>query len=170
MSQISQLIEWLICSAPTTKLCSDIRYHFYRRKLRSEQGVFWSGNGFTIQVPENVSIGKKCSFGRNVFLGAAGGKFGGENSFIVIGDGCQLCQNVILLTGGHDWTQKVVADSIRADIILEDNVILFPNSIVLPGVTIGNNTLIGAGSVVTKSIPADVIAVGNPCRPIKKRE
>jgi galactoside O-acetyltransferase len=45
--------------------------------------------------------------------------------------------------------------------------------IVLPGVTIGDNTVIGAGSVVTKDIPSDVVAVGNPCkvlRPINERD
>ena len=40
-------------------------------------------------------------------------------------------------------------------------------SIILPGVTIGRNSVIGAGSVVTRSIPADCVAVGNPCRVIK---
>ena len=47
------------------------------------------------------------------------------------------------------------------------------NSVVLPGVTIGDNTVIGAGSIVTRDIPANVVAVGNPCRvmrPISERD
>ena len=55
-------------------------------------------------------------------------------------------------------------------IIIEDNVWLGINSSVLKGVTIGKNSVIGAGSVVTKNIPANVIAAGNPCRVIKKIE
>ena len=49
-----------------------------------------------------------------------------------------------------------------------NNVWIGGNVIVLPGVTIGNNTIIGAGSVVTKNIPSNVVAVGNPCRVIKQ--
>ena len=55
-------------------------------------------------------------------------------------------------------------------IVLEDNVWLGLNVVVLKGVTIGKNSLIGANSVVTKDIPANVIAVGNPCRVIKQIE
>ena len=49
-----------------------------------------------------------------------------------------------------------------------NNVWIGGNVVVLPGVTIGNNVVIGAGSVVTKNIPDNVVAVGNPCRVIKK--
>ena len=54
-----------------------------------------------------------------------------------------------------------------APVIIEDNVWLGLNVIVLKGVTIGKNSVIGAGSVVTRNIPANVIAAGNPCRVIK---
>lgn len=53
-------------------------------------------------------------------------------------------------------------------IVIEDDVWLGTNSIVLKGVTIGARTIIGAGSVVTKDIPADCIAAGNPCKVIRK--
>ncbi|RDX17212.1 maltose acetyltransferase, partial [Bifidobacterium longum] len=52
-------------------------------------------------------------------------------------------------------------------IVIGDNVWLGGGVIVCPGVTIGNNSVIGAGSVVTKDIPANVVAVGNPCRVIR---
>ena len=51
----------------------------------------------------------------------------------------------------------------------KDNVWITTNVTILPGVTIGENTIIGAGSVVTRDIPANVYAAGNPCRVIKKR-
>ena len=53
-------------------------------------------------------------------------------------------------------------------ITVKDNVWIGGNCVLLPGVTIGENTVIGAGSVVTKDIPANVVAVGNPCKPIKQ--
>lgn len=55
-----------------------------------------------------------------------------------------------------------------APIVIEDDVWVSAHSIILKGVTIGARSIIGAGSVVTKSIPADCVAAGNPCRVIKK--
>lgn len=54
--------------------------------------------------------------------------------------------------------------------VIDNNVWIGGGCIILPGVTIGDNTTIGAGSVVTKSIPANVLAVGNPCRILKQIE
>ena len=51
---------------------------------------------------------------------------------------------------------------------IENNVWIGAGAILLPGVTIGDNTVIGAGSIVTKDIPENVIAVGNPCRVMRK--
>ena len=53
-------------------------------------------------------------------------------------------------------------------ITVGDNVWIGGNVVVLPGVTIGSNSVIGAGSVVTKDIPSNVVAVGNPCKVIKE--
>jgi acetyltransferase-like isoleucine patch superfamily enzyme len=55
-----------------------------------------------------------------------------------------------------------------APVIVEDNVFVGANSIILKGVTIGENSVIGAGSVVTRSIPANVIAAGNPARMLRQ--
>lgn len=55
----------------------------------------------------------------------------------------------------------------RAPVIIGDNVQIGANSVILPGVTIGNNVIIGACSLVNKSIPDNIVAVGNPCKPIK---
>ena len=52
-------------------------------------------------------------------------------------------------------------------IIIGNNCFIGARSTILPGVTIGDNTIIGAGSVVTKDIPSNVVAVGNPCKIIK---
>lgn len=55
-----------------------------------------------------------------------------------------------------------------APIVIEDDVWIGAHSIILKGVTIGARSIIGAGSIVTKSVPADCVAAGNPCRVIKK--
>ncbi|HTD40683.1 MAG TPA: acyltransferase [Mucilaginibacter sp.] len=66
-----------------------------------------------------------------------------------------------------DWHLEDPRSSEPASIVIEDNVWLGVNCVVLKGVTIGENSVIGANSVVTKSIPANVIAAGNPCKVIK---
>ena len=67
-----------------------------------------------------------------------------------------------------DWHPGDPRSGDPRPIVIEDNVWLGAGSTVMKGVTIGRNSVIGAGSVVTKDIPADVIAAGNPCRIIRK--
>ncbi|MDF4361245.1 DapH/DapD/GlmU-related protein, partial [Vibrio parahaemolyticus] len=78
--------------------------------------------------------------------------------------------NVTIATAGHpiepDLRREVAQFNIPVHI--EDNVWIGANSVVLPGVTIGENSVIGAGSVVTKDIPSNVVAVGNPCRVLRE--
>jgi len=62
-----------------------------------------------------------------------------------------------------------ILDTKQAPVIIEDDVFIGMNSIVLKGVTIEKGTIIGAGSVVTKSIPAGVVAAGNPCKVIRQK-
>jgi acetyltransferase-like isoleucine patch superfamily enzyme len=64
----------------------------------------------------------------------------------------------------------MIENTISKEVVIEDDVWLGYNVIVLPGVTIGKGSVIGAGSVVSKDIPPYSIAIGNPARVIKKRE
>ncbi|MEU1972918.1 sugar O-acetyltransferase [Microbacterium sp. NPDC019599] len=91
---------------------------------------------------------------------------------ITIGADCQLGPNVQLLTPTHPIDPQPRRDKLEAaePITIEDNVWLGGGVIVCPGVTIGENSVIGAGSVVTKDIPANVVAVGNPARVIRSIE
>lgn len=90
-----------------------------------------------------------------------------------------IASNVQFYTGTHDtdpkkrmnadWkeTGKSWFNTLAKPITVEDGVWIGGGVIVLPGVTIGKNSVIGAGSVVTRSIPKNCVAVGNPCRPIR---
>lgn len=87
-----------------------------------------------------------------------------------IGNNCQLAPNVAIYTAGHP-IHPVSRNSMYEygiEVTIGDNVWIGGNTVVLPGVHIGSNTVIGAGSVVTKDIPDWVIAAGNPCRVIRK--
>lgn len=89
---------------------------------------------------------------------------------VVIGDNCMLAPNVAIYTAGHPVHPDIrnTAYEYGIAVTIGDNVWIGGNTVICPGVHIGSNTVIGAGSVVTKDIPDWVIAAGNPCRVIRK--
>ena len=78
--------------------------------------------------------------------------------------------NVVIATAGHPVTPELRSRGIQFNLPVHigRNVWLGADACVMPGVTIGDNTVIGAGSVVTADIPANVVAVGNPCRVLRE--
>lgn len=89
---------------------------------------------------------------------------------VIIGDNCMLAPNVAIYTAGHPVhpdTRKTLYEY-GIDVTIGDNVWVGGNTVICPGVNIGSNCVIGAGSVVTKDIPDWSIAAGNPCRVIRK--
>ena len=117
---------------------------------------FYCDYGFNISVGKNFYINHNCTIldGGNVEFG--------DNVFIA--------PNCVFSTAGHaiDAEQRGKGLEIALPIKVGNNVWFGANVSVLPGVTIGDNTIIGAGSVVNKDIPSGVIAVGNPCRVIRE--
>ena len=88
---------------------------------------------------------------------------------ITLGDHVQVGPNVQFLTPTHPLEPRARRTRRRGGkpITVADNVWLGGGAILLPGVSIGENTVVGAGSVVTRSLPADVVAVGNPARVVR---
>lgn len=93
-----------------------------------------------------------------------------DDTHIYIGDHVMIGPNVTIATAGHPLAPELRRDIAQFNIPVHigNNVWIGANSVVLPGVTIGENSVIGAGSVVTKDIPANVVAVGNPCRVLRE--
>ena len=89
-----------------------------------------------------------------------------DDTHIYVGDHTMLGPNVTLATAGHPIYPPLREKGYQFNVPVRigKNCWLGAGVIVMPGVTIGDNTVIGAGSVVTKDIPANVVAVGNPCR------
>ncbi len=87
-----------------------------------------------------------------------------------IGDNVLIGPNVSLLTATHPLhpSQRIEEWEYALPITIGNNVWIGGNVVVNPGVTIGDNSVIGSGSVVTKNIPANVIAVGNPCKVLRE--
>ncbi len=115
-----------------------------------------------------------CDYGRHISVGK---RFFANFNFTVldealvtIGDDCFIGPNVGIYTACHS-TDPVERNSRREwalPVTIGDNVWIGGSVTILAGVTIGDNVTIGAGSVVTRDIPSDCVAVGNPCRPIKR--
>jgi len=116
---------------------------------------FWCDYGYNIRLGENFYANHNL-----VILDCAEVSFG-DNAFI--GPNCSF------YTAGHplDAKQRNEGLEYARPIRVGNNVWFGGNVVVLPGVTIGNNAVIGAGSVVTKDIPDHAVAVGNPCKVVK---
>ena len=98
-----------------------------------------------------------------------------DDTDIYIGDYTMLGPNVVLATAGHPVCPELRARAYQYNLPVHigKNCWLGAGVVVLPGVSIGDNSIIGAGSIVTKDIPANVVAVGNPCRvmrPISEKD
>lgn len=93
-----------------------------------------------------------------------------DDTHIYVGDYTMLGPNVVLATAGHPILPELrpLAYQYNMPVHIGKNCWLGAGVIVLPGVTIGDNTVIGAGSIVTKDIPANVVAVGNPCKVLRE--
>ena len=93
-----------------------------------------------------------------------------DDTHIYVGDYTMFGPNVTLATAGHPILPELREKGLQYNMSVHigRNCWLGAGVVVLPGVTIGDNTVIGAGSVVTKDIPANVVAVGNPCRVLRE--
>ena len=89
---------------------------------------------------------------------------------IIIGDNVLLAPRVGIYTAGPPIDAAVRNEGLEfgKPVIIGDNVWIGGNAVINPGVTIGSGVVIGSGSVVTKDIPDHVVAVGNPCRVLRK--
>lgn len=127
-------------------------------------------------VGENVWIEPdfRCEFGSNITIGDdVYINFGCvilDCGQVTIGQGTLIGPNVGLFSGNHaaDADERVGGALIPKPIAIGSRVWLCGNVSVVPGVTVGDDTIIGAGSVVTHDIPSGVVAAGNPCRVLRR--
>ena len=110
----------------------------------------WGGR--YVHLEKNVYINSNCTFI--------------DDAHIYIGDGTMIAPNVTILTASHPLSPRPMAEGYgyNEPVTFGKNVWLASGVTVLPGVHIGDNAVIGAGSVVTKDIPPNVLAVGSPAR------
>lgn len=110
----------------------------------------------------NIQLGEMVEPGANVanYIQAGNG--------IIFGSNIRIGPNVSIVSSNHNLDDYDKHDKVEP-IRIGNDVWIAANCVILPGVTIGNNVVIGAGSIVNSDIPDNSIAVGNPCRVIKKK-
>ena len=126
------------------------------------------GENCYIEPPLHANWGKYTHFGNNVYANFNLTLV--DDTDIFVGDNVMFGPNVIIATAGHpvDPPLREKVAQFNIPVRIGKNVWIGAGAIVLPGVTIGDHSVIGAGSVVTKDIPPNVVAVGNPCRVLRE--
>lgn len=122
------------------------------------------GEGCYIEPPLHANWGSHTHLGNKVYANFNLTLV--DDTHIYIGDNVMFGPNVTLCTAGHPIEPELRRQVYQYNfpIHIEENVWIGAGVIVLPGVTIGKNSVIGAGSVVTRDIPENVVAMGTPCR------
>lgn len=120
---------------------------------------------FGLFPPFYTDCGKNIHIGKNVFINM-GCKFQDQGG-IYIGDGALIGHNVVLATLNHAMSPEDRASMIPAPIRIGKRVWIGANATVLPGVTIGDGSIVAAGAVVTKDVPENTVVAGVPAVPIR---
>lgn len=120
---------------------------------------------FCVFPPFYSECGKNITVGKNVFINACC-KFQDQGG-ITIGDDCLVGHNVTIATLNHDFAPEKRANINPSPVKIGNKVWIASDSTILPGITIGDGAIIGAGSVVTKDVPQNTIVAGNPAKIIK---
>ncbi len=163
-----QLVEDRLRTRLLIKALNDTRENEIVERIQIlQQLIPHAGVGLWLQPPfycdygYNMNVGEKVFFNFNcIVLDVAPVKIGSRTMF---------GPNVQIYTATHPLNYKERASGLEyaKPIVIGEDVWIGGSAVICPGVTIGDRTVIGAGSVVTKDIPADVFAAGNPCKVIR---
>lgn len=127
------------------------------------------GENCYVETPFHANFGgKKVHFGNHVYANFNLTLV--DDEAIFVGDNVKFGPNVVVSTAAHPILPvlRTQAYQYNLPVHIESGVWIGAGAIILPGITIGENSVIGAGSVVTRDIPANVVAVGNPCRVMRE--
>lgn len=125
------------------------------------------GDGLILQPPFYCDYGTNISMGNNVFINFNCVFL--DVARISVGDAVLIAPNVQIYTAAHplDWRERRAGKEYGRPVAIGSDVWIGGGTVICPGVSIGDKSVIGAGAVVTKDVPAGVVAAGNPARVIR---
>ncbi|MGE0082888.1 MAG: DapH/DapD/GlmU-related protein [Desulfococcaceae bacterium] len=156
-------LKWFYPKAKGVPLIYQLYFFLPQKVFRINGGVPWPVH-FTSRIlyHKNVSLGNRSA------LGMTGGCYIQARNGISVGHNVRMGPGVGLISANHSMEDYDIHVPC-SPIVIGDNVWLGMNTVVMPGITIGSNVIIGASSVVTHDVPSNVIAGGNPCRVIREK-
>ena len=145
-----------------------VRYEGYRKKYSIDPDFRFNGDGITLYGPGQIILGK------NSYIGKLSSIQSSENCVVTIGQNTAISHFVMIYTSNIDATADVniprdMLPLVSGNVTIGDNCWIGAGVFIREGITIGPRTIVGAGSVVVKSLPAEVIAGGIPARVIRQR-
>lgn len=156
-----------LSNLPNWEIIKKLRGRFFGKLFANAGGNLRVARGVQIKNPANLTVGANCYFGDDVQLYA-------WNESITLGDNVLLAAGAKIITRKHGFANidLPMADQgyTNAPVVVEDDVWIGFNVIVLPRVTIGKSSIIGAGAVVTKDVEPYSVIGGVPARLIRKRK
>ena len=171
-----------------TKIGVLLRYVGYRPFLKKSSGFFSIDSGVTILGFENIELGRNITIMKNSYIYAHDGgslvigdnftinsnsQLGASFGKIIIGNNCAIAPNCVLRASNHNFENPNIPfreqGHVYGEIIIEDDVWIASNCVVVPNVTVGRSSVVGAGSVVTKNVEPYSVVGGVPARLMKTR-
>lgn len=145
------------------RLINKIRTFFYLKLFKR------AGKNISIEYPicirgkNHIELGNDVGIGNYVHIWGSGG--------VKIGNNVLIAAHVTISTLSHDYTHENMnkAPIVAKPINIKDGVWIASNTVILPGVTLGEGSVVGAGAVVTKDVPPYAIVVGSPAKILKYR-
>jgi putative colanic acid biosynthesis acetyltransferase WcaF len=151
---------WTVLCTWTPKPANPWRLFWLRAFGAKIHGTPFVHQRARIEIPWNLTLHDRACLGDRANAYSLGE--------IEIGAGATIAQEVYLSTGTHDFSSTRIPLSIGKITVGED-AFVGARAFVMPGITIGARTVVGACSVITKDLPPDVFAAGNPCRILRSR-
>ncbi|RBP89949.1 succinyltransferase-like protein [Cytobacillus firmus] len=158
------------CSYEAQRITMELNTSFHSKEEIAEIFSELTGSqvdsSFMCFPPFYTDFGKNITIGKNVFFNT-GCSFQ-DRGGIRIGDGAMIGMNVTIATLNHGLSLETRNTTYPSPVIIGKNVWIGSNATILPGVTIGENSVVAAGAVVTKDVPENTVAAGVPAKVVKR--
>lgn len=158
------------CSFEAQRITMELNSSFHSKEeiveLFSELTGTKVDSSFMCFPPFYTDFGKNIMIGKNVFINT-GCSFQ-DRGGVSIGDGALIGMNVTIATLNHGFSLETRNTTYPSPVIIGENVWIGSSATILPGVTIGDNSIVAAGAVVTNDVPENTIVAGVPAKVIKK--